>query len=41
MANLAEMDGLLQNAWRPINRKYASNPEPDPAAFLRQYGKSP
>ena len=37
-ANLAEMDGLLQDAWRPINRKYASDPEPDPAAFLRWYG---
>ena len=37
-ANLAEMDGLLQDAWRPINRKYASDPEPDPAAFLRRYG---
>ena len=32
------MDGLLQDAWRPINRKYASDPEPDPAAFLRRYG---
>ena len=37
-ANLAEMDGLLQDAWRPINRKYAADPEPDPTAFLRRYG---
>ena len=35
---LAEMDGLLQDAWRPINRKYATDPEPDPLAFLRRYG---
>ena len=32
------MDGLLQDAWRPINCKYATDPEPDPAAFLRRYG---
>ena len=38
-ANLAEMDGLLQDAWRPIIRKYASDPEPDPAAFVRRYGR--
>ena len=37
-ANLAEMDGLLQDAWRPINCKYATDPEPDPTAFLRTYG---
>ena len=37
-ANLREMDGLLQDAWRPINRKYAAAPEPDPAEFLRRYG---
>ena len=37
-ASLAEMDGLLQDAWRPINRKYATDPEPDPLAFLRRYG---
>ena len=37
-ANLAEMDGLLQDAWRPINRKYATDPEPDPKAVLRRYG---
>ena len=37
-ANLAEMDGLLQDAWRPINCKYATYPEPDPVAFLRRYG---
>ena len=36
--NLAEMDGLLQDAWRPINRKYATDPEPDPTAFLHRYG---
>ena len=38
-ANLAEMDALLQDAWRPINRKYALDPEPDPAAFLHRYGR--
>ena len=32
------MDGLLHDAWRPINRKYETDPEPDPAAFLRRYG---
>ena len=32
------MDGLLQDAWRPINRKYASDPQPDLAAFVRRYG---
>ena len=37
-ANLAEMDGLLQDAWRPINRQYAADAEPDPTAFLRRYG---
>ena len=37
-ANLAEMDGLLQDARRPINRKYATDADPDPAAFLRWYG---
>ena len=37
-ANLSDMDGLLQDAWRPINRKYASDPEPDLSAFLRRYG---
>ena len=37
-ANLAETDGLLQDAWRPRNRKYATDAEPDPAAFLRRYG---
>ena len=37
-ASLAEMDGLLQDAWRPIGRKYATDPEPDPLAFLRRYG---
>ena len=36
--DLAEMDGLLQDAWRPINRKYATDAEPDPTAFLRRYG---
>ena len=36
-ANLAEMDGVLQDAWRPINRKYATDPEPELAAFLRRY----
>ena len=37
-ANLAEMDGLLQDAWRPINCNHASDPKPDPAAFLHRYG---
>ena len=23
MANVAEMEGLVQEAWRPVNRKYA------------------
>ena len=30
----AEMDGLLQDAWRPINPKYAVDPKPDPAAAV-------
>ena len=38
-ANLREMDSLLQDAWRPINRKYAEAAEPDPAEFLRRYGR--
>ena len=37
-ANQAETHGLLQDAWRLINRKYASDPELDPATFARQYG---
>ena len=37
MAGLQEMDGLLQDAWQPMNRKYAADPEPDPVAFLRRY----
>ena len=37
-ANLAEMDGLLQGAWCPINGKYAADPAPHPTAFLRRYG---
>ena len=37
-SNLAEMDGLLRDAWRPINRTYATHPEPDPTPFLRQCG---
>ena len=32
------MDGLLQDASCPINRKYASDPKPDPSAFLCRYG---
>ena len=32
------MDSVPQDAWRPINRKYATDPEPDPAAFLRRHG---
>ena len=38
-ANLREMDSLLQDAWRPINRKYAEAAEPDLAEFLRRYGR--
>ena len=38
-ADLAEMNGLAQDAWRPTNRKYAADPEPDPMAFLRRYGQ--
>ena len=38
-ANLREMDSLLQDAWRPINCKYAEAAEPDPAEFLRRYGR--
>ena len=38
-ANLREMDSLLQDAWRPINCKYAAAAEPDPAEFLRRYGR--
>ena len=38
-ANLAKIDGLLHDAWLPINRKYATDPEPDLAAFLRGYGR--
>ena len=34
--NLREMGGLLQDAWWPINRKYADTPEPDLVAFLRR-----
>ena len=37
-ANLGEMDGLLQDTWRPVDRKYADSSEPDPVAFLRHYG---
>ena len=37
-ASLAEMDGLLQDLRRPINRKYATDPELEPLAFLRRYG---
>ena len=38
-ANVSEMDGLLQEAWRPINCKYAVDPKPNPVAFLRRYGQ--
>ena len=37
-AKLAEMGTLLHDAWRPINRKYATDAEPDPTALLRRYG---
>ena len=38
-ASLREMEGLVHNAWRPINRKYAHAPEWDPADFLRENGR--
>ena len=38
-ANLAEMDGLLQDAWRPMNGKYATDAKSDTTAFLRRYGR--
>ena len=34
----AEMDDVLQDAWRPVNWKYAEAPKEDPAEFLRRYG---
>ena len=37
-ANLGEMDGLLQDALRLVNRKYADSPEPEPVALLRRCG---
>ena len=37
-ANLGEMDGLLQDALRLVNRKYADSPEPEPVALLRVVG---
>ena len=33
-ANVREMDGLVQDTRRPINRKYADTPKFDPADFL-------
>ena len=33
------MDGLLQDARRPINRNHVVDPELDPAAFLHRYGQ--
>ena len=37
-ANVREMDGLLREAWGPINRKYAEAPEPCPEACMAKYG---
>ena len=37
-ANIRETDGLLREAWGPINRKYAESPQPCPVAFLAKYG---
>ena len=37
-ADLAEMAGLSQDTWRPVNRKYAADAKPDPTSFLRRYG---
>ena len=37
-AKIAEIDSLLQDAWRPIYRRYATDAEPDPTAFLCRYG---
>ena len=37
-SSLAKMDGLLQDACRPINRKYTTDAKPDPTTFLRRYG---
>ena len=37
-ANLREMDSLLQDAWRTINRKYAQAAGLDPLEFLLWYG---
>ena len=36
--DLAEMDGLLQDAWRPINLKYAADPEPHFTVFSAGMG---
>ena len=36
-ANVREMDGLLREAWGPMNRKYAEAPEPCPEAFMAKY----
>ena len=38
-ANLARMDGLLQAVWHPINRKYATDAEPDAEALFCWYGQ--
>ena len=38
MVNIREMDGLLREAWAPINQKYAEAPEPCPEAFMAKYG---
>ena len=36
-ANVEEMDAILQAAWAPIFRKYASQPEPPWEPFLAEY----
>ena len=38
--NGADIDGLLQNALRPINHKHLVDHDLDPAAFLRCYGSN-
>ena len=37
--DLQEMDTLLQDAWFPIMRKYAGQPEPSVPDFLAAYGR--
>ena len=35
--SVAEMDAILEEAWGPIFRKYASQPEPPWEPFLTEY----